>query len=82
MMFRPGDIVRYQDILDIDLYIVKAVFKSKLYTKYKVCYLNNKAMLDKNILIDPRPQIVRIRNSDINKWRLVTDEYSGRIQGL
>ena len=67
-MFKSNSILRHQSCLDVDLLVVKVVYKNEEYTKMKVLYFNRR----NNMLLFPDVETVKINTKDFDKWEEVT----------
>ena len=70
-MFKSNEIWRHRSTTEIDFEIVKVTFNGPDYIKVKVRYLNRQVYLSQNILIDPKPQLVKILRKDFHNWSRV-----------
>jgi hypothetical protein len=66
-MFRPMELWRHKNCLDIDLYICKVQFQHKDYVMAKVMYWNHRYQA----FAHSDSETVKIYRKDFYKWKLV-----------
>lgn len=73
-MFRPYEVWRHRNCTEIDIEVIKVTYRNPEYIKLKVRYLNRRSFLEKNRLINNRPETVRIFKKDFKNWSLINEE--------
>lgn len=66
-VFKGGNMIRHRDTFDMDLAILNVRYETDEYIKLKILYCNR----NNNSLFDMRPDAVRIKASDKDKWSCV-----------